>query len=147
MHNTTIRLEELAYLCSGWIKNHHEVDGVFGELPNDVPIGCLIRVDFQHKCAVVIIGEDFRYRFQLLVITSQDNGALQSAVYRHMQTLDIELSANEKSQALVLGGRPLNEPVAWGGPFVMNTREEVVEAYRDFQAGRMGTIPAEIVRA
>ena len=59
----------------------------------------------------------------------------------------IELSANENGQALVLGGRPLNEPVAWGGPFVMNTREEVLEAYRDFQAGRMGTIPAEIVRA
>jgi quercetin 2,3-dioxygenase len=58
-----------------------------------------------------------------------------------------ELAADERSQCLVLGGRPLDEPVAWGGPFVMNTREEVLEAYQDFQAGRMGKIPPEIVRA
>ncbi len=43
---------------------------------------------------------------------------------------------------LVLGGRPIREPVAWGGPFVMNTRQEVIEAFEDFQRGRMGTIPA-----
>jgi redox-sensitive bicupin YhaK (pirin superfamily) len=43
---------------------------------------------------------------------------------------------------LVLGGKPIREPVAWGGPFVMNTRQEVIEAFEDFQRGRMGTIPA-----
>jgi quercetin 2,3-dioxygenase len=43
---------------------------------------------------------------------------------------------------LILGGRPIREPVAWMGPFVMNTREEIVEAVRDYQAGRLGTIPA-----
>lgn len=43
---------------------------------------------------------------------------------------------------LILGGRPIGEPVAWGGPFVMNTREEVIQAFEDFQRGRMGTIPA-----
>ena len=44
--------------------------------------------------------------------------------------------------ALILGGRPIREPVAWMGPFVMNTREEVVQAVRDYQAGRLGSIPA-----
>ena len=43
---------------------------------------------------------------------------------------------------LILGGRPIREPVAWMGPFVMNTREEVMQAVRDFQAGKLGTIPA-----
>jgi len=43
---------------------------------------------------------------------------------------------------LILGGRPIREPVAWMGPFVMNTREEVIQAVRDFQAGKLGTIPA-----
>ena len=37
---------------------------------------------------------------------------------------------------LLVAGRPLQEPVAWGGPFVMNTREEVVQAYRDYQSGQ-----------
>ena len=43
---------------------------------------------------------------------------------------------------LILGGRPIREPVAWMGPFVMNTREEVIQAVRDYQAGRLGQIPA-----
>jgi hypothetical protein len=43
---------------------------------------------------------------------------------------------------LILGGRPIRESVAWMGPFVMNTREEVMQAYTDYQAGRLGTIPA-----
>ncbi len=43
---------------------------------------------------------------------------------------------------IVLGGRPIREPVAWMGPFVMNTREEVLLAVRDYQAGRLGSIPA-----
>jgi quercetin 2,3-dioxygenase len=43
---------------------------------------------------------------------------------------------------LVLGGTPIREPVAWQGPFVMNTRTELVEAFEDFRRGRMGHIPA-----
>ena len=43
---------------------------------------------------------------------------------------------------LILGGRPIREPVAWMGPFVMNTRDEVIQAFADYQAGRLGSIPA-----
>jgi redox-sensitive bicupin YhaK (pirin superfamily) len=51
-------------------------------------------------------------------------------------------SRSPNLEVLVLGGRPIREPVAWGGPFVMNTRAEVLQAFEDFQRGRMGEIPA-----
>jgi hypothetical protein len=61
----------------------------------------------------------------------------------------VSVSADERQESrspnlevLVLGGRPIREPVAWAGPFVMNTKAEVMQAYEDFQKGRMGQIPA-----
>jgi len=44
---------------------------------------------------------------------------------------------------LILGGRPIGEPVVTYGPFVMNTRAEIVPALDDFQHGKLGTIPAD----
>jgi redox-sensitive bicupin YhaK (pirin superfamily) len=43
------------------------------------------------------------------------------------------------SEVLVLSGRPLREPVARYGPFVMNTRAQLMEAMEDFQAGRFAS--------
>jgi redox-sensitive bicupin YhaK (pirin superfamily) len=44
-------------------------------------------------------------------------------------------------EVLLLGGLPIREPIAHYGPFLMNTREQIIEAVEDFQSGRMGMIP------
>jgi redox-sensitive bicupin YhaK (pirin superfamily) len=67
----------------------------------------------------------------------------QMAVLRHDRDevrLAVASDADEAMELLLIAGQPLREPVARYGPFVMNTREEILEAVRDFQSGRMGAI-------
>ena len=54
---------------------------------------------------------------------------------------DVELEATSDATLFVMNGAPINEPVVGYGPFVMNTTREIQQAYADFHAGRLGTIP------
>jgi redox-sensitive bicupin YhaK (pirin superfamily) len=72
----------------------------------------------------------------------------QLAVFGDGDTLTVTADAAQESRTpsldvLILGGLPIREPVYAYGPFVMNTKEEVAQAFEDYQAGRLGTIPAE----
>jgi redox-sensitive bicupin YhaK (pirin superfamily) len=74
-------------------------------------------------------------------------GMGQLAVFGAGDSLVVQASRVQESRSptmdvLILGGRPIGEPVAWMGPFVVNPRAEVVQAFEDYQAGRLGTIPA-----
>lgn len=52
------------------------------------------------------------------------------------------IAGEQECEVLLLGGEPLNEPIARYGPFVMNTREEIIRAFEDYEAGRLGSIVA-----
>lgn len=73
---------------------------------------------------------------QLAVFGAGDALTIAAADMRQQE------SRSPNLDVLILGGRPIREPVAWMGPFVMNTRDEVMQAVRDYQAGRLGSIPA-----
>jgi quercetin 2,3-dioxygenase len=55
----------------------------------------------------------------------------------------VVVGSEHGAEVLLLGGEPLREPISRYGPFVMNTRDEIVLAVEDFTEGRLGTIPAD----
>ena len=71
----------------------------------------------------------------------------QLAVLGPGEALRVDGGPRQDSRApsfdvLLLGGRPIREPVVQYGPFVMNTRDEIMQAIADYQSGKMGSIPA-----
>ncbi|QQS01928.1 MAG: pirin family protein [Austwickia sp.] len=72
---------------------------------------------------------------QLAVLGAGDTIVARADATQESRSPELEL--------LILGGAPIREPVAAYGPFVMNTRAELARAFEDFQAGKLGSIPAE----
>jgi redox-sensitive bicupin YhaK (pirin superfamily) len=102
------------------------------DLPWDASYNALVYVLSGHG-AVGLEQKPLRMG-NLAVLGAGDFVTLQAAGSQDSRTPAFDV--------LVLGGQPIREPVAWAGPFVMNTKAEVMQAYEDFQKGKLGTIPS-----
>ncbi len=74
-------------------------------------------------------------------VTSGQLVAFGAGAFITLRADDTQDSGTGHLEALLLGGRPIGEPVEHYGPFVMNTRDEIVQALEDFEAGKLGTVP------
>jgi redox-sensitive bicupin YhaK (pirin superfamily) len=129
-----------------------EVDGVSGPGSTHTPMAMV------H--ATVLPGAEmtipWRTDFNALVYVMGGAGhvgrerrplrAGQLAVLGHGETITVgadqrQAGKDPAMEVVLLGGLPIREPIAWAGPFVMNTKAEVAQAFADFQKGRLGTIP------
>ena len=75
---------------------------------------------------------------QTAVLVDGDTVAIQADAVQDSRTENFEI--------FLIGGVPLREPVVQYGPFVMSTKQEIMEAFEDFQAGRLGTVPANAIQ-
>ncbi|MCL4423767.1 MAG: pirin family protein [Actinobacteria bacterium] len=104
------------------------------------------RVDFNALAYVLAgrgsVGEERRpiHEGQLALFEDGSTGntlVLDAATKQDLRAPNLEV--------ILLGGRPIKEPVVHYGPFVMNTRAEILEALEDYEKGRLGQVPAERV--
>ncbi len=132
-----------------------QVFGVHGPAATHTPIvyahlslgpGALINIELpaDHQAGIYVFGSSAvvgqastPVENRHLAVFTPGDGAI---------TLAAPLGADGPTEALLMAGCPLNEPVARYGPFVMNTKAEIVEAIEDYQAGRMGKIEPAGVR-
>ena len=63
---------------------------------------------------------------------------LTRTVGRKISEVELTAAPDEKLRVLLFAGRPLREPVVAGGPFVMNSEQQIRQAYADYQAGKFG---------
>ena len=86
-----------------------------------------------NTCLVVVEGE-------IRVNGSDESVPLDHFVLFANEGETFQIEATENSKVLILSGEPIPEPIAAHGPFVMNTRQEILQAFQDFEAGKFGTL-------
>lgn len=95
----------------------------------------LLNVPAGHNVLVAVLTGRVRIGEEDRIVQADEVAVLDS------QGTTLRIAADADSMVLLLSGQPIAEPVVGYGPFVMNTRQQIVEAVNDFNSGRFGEIP------
>jgi redox-sensitive bicupin YhaK (pirin superfamily) len=85
-----------------------------------------------NTCILVIEGE--------VILNDTEDVPLDHLALFKNEGESFTIKATQQSIVLILSGEPINEPIAAHGPFVMNTREQIMEAFQDYELGKFGEL-------
>jgi redox-sensitive bicupin YhaK (pirin superfamily) len=86
-----------------------------------------------NTCLIVVEGE-------IRINDAEEHVPVDHFVLFENEGETFHIEATEHSKILILSGEPIREPIASHGPFVMNTRQEIMQAFYDFEAGKFGEL-------
>ena len=104
----------------------------------------MLRIMAQNK-GMETISVPTEMNSMLYVLNGSVNVNNSEITSRHLVVFEndgteIDLKFNDDTRAIVLSGKPINEPVVSYGPFVMNTEKEIMQAMQDYQSGKLGVL-------
>jgi redox-sensitive bicupin YhaK (pirin superfamily) len=131
-----------AFGVTGPALNHHPVQGAMitlepgATLDYELPSG--------HRAFVHVIAGELKVAGRALHADQTAwSDPLKAGGQSRLQLAVAPMPAERPAKVIIYSGRPLREPVAFGGPFVMNKRSEIDQAFADFHAGKFGQVPRQ----
>jgi len=120
-----------------------ELQGIAGKIDTYSPL-LILRLDLQEggEMQLDIPQEYNALWYQLRGNSTVNNTAanVRELLWFENDDTTVKITASESGKAIILAGKPLNEPLATHGPFVMNTQAEIMQAIQDYQSGKMGVL-------
>ncbi|HEY2094806.1 MAG TPA: pirin family protein [Thermoanaerobaculia bacterium] len=111
------------------------VRGVTGPALNHVPV-TMVEIHLDAGATMTIDLPPTYNAFVYIISGSTDAASETQVIWFEREAGDVVLTARTPTHAILFAGEPVHEPVVQRGPFVMNTMNEIVQAYADYQSGR-----------
>ncbi len=137
-----VQVRVISGVCHGTAGAVHRPADAFPTDPLYLDIHFEQDAEFVHPLAADFNAFVYTYRGQVKIV--ENMGTLATVDLHHMGVLrnegeQVHMQARAGTRVLLIAGRPLRQPIAQYGPFVMNTRAELMQAVEDFNTGRLGT--------